>query len=205
MGSWTQCCCVSSTSRLDKNKNIEEFTEELKKLDTILEQLDSNEAYIYSKLIELDIHKLDCMQIDAIVKHNIIQVRFNGSTQDFNFRDTKQIVISDSTMTNILVDMEVLNQQSPLSSDIWTHFFLLLKSEERTENDDVKSQRQNRKFIENTYSKGISNSKKRQKHLLNQTVNYNDAGRLSQIFSSDSETNPVNETFIAPKSNLNDY
>ena len=72
MGSWAQCCCVSSTGRLDKNKNISEYTEELKKLDAILEKLNSNEAYIYSKLIEMDLHQLDCMQIDAIVKHNLM-------------------------------------------------------------------------------------------------------------------------------------
>ena len=95
-------------------------------------------------------------------------------------------------MINILVDMEVLNQESPKSSDIWTHFFLLLKSEERSENA---SAQQIRKVIKN---KSIGKSKKRQKGMLNQTVNYNDHGRLSTIFSSDNESHPFNEIcFIA--------
>ena len=63
MGSWAQCCCVSSSDRLDKNKNknVEEYAQELKKLDEILEDLNPDEAYIYTKIINLDLHQFDCM------------------------------------------------------------------------------------------------------------------------------------------------
>ena len=53
--------------------------------------------------------------------------------QGMKFYHKKNIAHRDIKPENILVDMEVLNLENAHTSDIWIHFFLLLKSEAKVE------------------------------------------------------------------------